>query len=160
MEKIDKLEKMVQRLARRAHKQTSALITPVPISNCVMGEEVKGDVLKYMFPCPGVISKGGIFLNAKPKQGATVILTVENELGGSSKSYQITRRNLLFEPNIETDTWDRLTAAFFVVNPEEDRMTEVWIALIWTPTIKDVTIKNYLIDQLDGGLNAEDQEGN
>ena len=156
MEKTDKLEKMVQRLARRAHKQTSALITPVPISNCVMGEEVKGDILKYLFPCPGVINKGGIFLNAKPKSGATVILTIESDLGGGSKSYIISRRNLLFEPNIEINTWDRLTASFFTVNPEEDKMTEVWLALLWTPTVKDVTIKNYLIDQLDGGLDAED----
>ena len=156
MEKIDKLEKMVQRLARRAHKQTSALITPVPISNCVIGEEIKGDILKYMFPCPGVINKGGIFLNAKPKEGATIILTIENDLGGNSRSYQITRRNLLFEPDIGVDTWDRLTASFSTVNPEEDKMTEVWIALLWTPTVKDVMIKNYLINQLDGGLNAED----
>jgi hypothetical protein len=155
-DKINKLSKAVERLGRRAVKQTSAVITPVPISNCVMGEEVKGDVLKYLFPCPGVISKGGIFLNTKPKEGAAVILTIENELGGNSRSYQMSRRNLLFEPDIRVDTWDRLTASFFVVNPEEDKMTEVWIALLWTPTIKDVTVKNYLIDQLDGGLNVED----
>ena len=154
--KLYKMEKMIRRLGRRAVKQTSALITPVPISNCVMGEEVKGDVLKYLFPCPGVINKGGIFLSAKPKEGATIILTIENDLGGSSKSYQITRRNMLFEPKIEVDTWDRLTASFFVVNPEEDKITEVWAALLWTPTVKDAMIKNYLIDQLDGGLDVED----
>ena len=154
--KLAKMESTLIRLSRRATKQTSALITPVPISNCVMGEEVKGEVLRYLFPCPGVINKGGIFLNAKPKDGATIILTIENELGGSSKSYQISRRNMVFEPNIEVDTWDRLTASFFVVNPIEDKITEIWIALLWTPTIKDVTIKSYLIDQLDGGLDAED----
>ena len=158
-QKIKKLSKIVERLARRSHKQTSALITPVPISNCVIGEEVKGDILKYMFPCPGTLNKGGIFLNTKPKSGAAIILTAENELGSGSRSYQITRRNLLFEPKIELDTWDRLTVSFFTVDPE-DKVAEVWIALLWTPTVKDVTIKNYLIDQLDGGLDAEDQEGN
>ena len=155
MDRLDKIEKMIQRLGRRAVKQTSALITPVPISNCVMGEEVKGAILKYLFPCPGVISKGGIFLSAKPKNGATIILTIENELGGSSRSYQITRRNMLFDPNIEIDTWDRLTASFSVVDPE-DKITEVWAALLWTPTVKDVTIKSYLIDSLDGDLDVED----
>ena len=156
MDRLDKIEKTIARLSRRAVKQTSALITPVPISNCIIGEEVKGDVLKYLFPCSGVINKGGIFLNAKPKDGATIILTIENELGGSSKSYQMTRQSLLLEPNIEINAWDRLTVSFFVVNPVEDKITEVWADWLWTPTVKDATIKNYLIDSLDSGLDDED----
>ena len=154
--RLDKIEKMITRLGRRAVKQTSALITPIPISNCVIGEEVKGDVLKYLFPCPGVINKGGIFISPKPKNGATIILTIENELGGSSKSYQITKQSSLLELNMEINTWDRLTVSFYVVNPVEDKITEVWAALLWTPTVKDVTIKNYLIDNLDSSLNDED----
>ena len=154
--RLDKIEKMITRLGRRAVKQTSALITPIPISNCVIGEEVKGDVLKYLFPCPGVINKGGIFISPKPKNGATIILTIENELGGSSKSYQITKQSSLLELNMEIITWDRLTVSFFVVNPVEDKITEVCAALLWTPTVKDATIKNYLIDSLDSGLDDED----
>lgn len=160
MDRIDKIEKMIQRLGRRTVKQTSALITPIPISNCVMGEEVKGDILKYLFPCPGSINKGGIFLDKKPKAGAAIILTIENDLGGGSRSYQISRRNMLFEPDIEINTWDRLTVSFFTVDPKEDKMTEVWIALLWTPTVKDATIKNYLIDSLDGGVNGVGDDKN
>uniref|UniRef100_A0A6H1ZBQ4 Uncharacterized protein n=1 Tax=viral metagenome TaxID=1070528 RepID=A0A6H1ZBQ4_9ZZZZ len=148
-EKIKKLSMIVDRLTRRVVKQTSAIITPYTISNCSFGEEVKGDILKYMFCCPGKLNKGGIFLNAKPKSGAAVVLNIENDLGEGSRSYNITRRNLIFEPNIEISTWDRLTVSFFTVNPEEDKMTEIWISLLWTPTIKDVQIKSYLIDQLE-----------
>ena len=154
--RLAKIEKMITRLGRRAVKQSSALITPVPISNCTIGEEVKGDVLRYLFPCPGVINKGGIFLNAKPKSGAAIVLTIENGLDRSSKSYQITKQSSLLKLNTEINTWDRLTVSFFVVNPVEDKITEVWAALLWTPTVKDVTIKNYLIDNLDRGLNDED----
>ena len=149
MEKIDKLELMVKRLSRRQVKKMQAIITPYPISNCVTGEEVKGDVLKYLFTCPGTITKGGIFLNAKPKEGAAIVISIDSDLGNNSKSYNITRRNLIVEPNIKVVTWDRLTVSFYAVNPEVDKMTEVWIGFMWAPTIKDVQVKNFLIDELE-----------
>lgn len=149
MNRLDKLEIMVNRLSRRSVKKMSAIITPVPISNCVIGEEVKGDILKYLFPCPGTIVKGGIFLPEKLESGAAVVLTIEGSTGNKSRSYQITRRNMILEPNIKTDTWDRLTISFHTINPEKDKVNEVWIALLWTPKVKDATIKNYLIEKLD-----------
>ena len=148
MDKLEKLEKIVARLSRRQVKKTQAIITPYPISNCVVGEEVKGDILKYMFTCGGTITKGGIFLSAKPKNGAAVVISIENDLGNVSKSFNITRRNLLIEPNIKVSTWDRLTVSFYTINPEEDKMAEVWISFLWTPEIKDASIKNFLIDSL------------
>ena len=156
--RIKKLEKMIQRLSRRQVKKMQAIITPYPISNCVTGEEVTGDILKYIFTCPGIITKGGIFLNEKPKEGAAIVISVENDLGNSAKSFNITRRNLVVEPDIKISTWDRLTVSFHTINPEVDKMTEVWIGFLWIPTIKDVQVKNFLIDELE----AEDvsEEGN
>lgn len=152
-EQIKKLSKIVDRLGRRTHKQTSAIISPVPVSCCTVGEDVSGVILRYLFVCPGVINKGGIFLSKKPESGAIITLSIENELGGSRKSYTISRRNLIYEPQMKVDTWDRLSIMFQVVDSEKDKMIEVWTGFLWTPTIKDATIKSYLIDELE---NAED----
>lgn len=155
MDKVDKLERTVQRLMRRSRKVAKAIITPIPVSNCIMGKGISGIVLRYMFVCPGVIGKGGVFLDKKPKSGAVVTFSIENDLGGSRKSYNISRRNLIFEPKIEVDTWDRLSVMFAVVDPEEDVISEVWTGFLWTPTVKDVKIKNYLIDELESDLLEE-----
>ena len=149
MERIDELEMMVKRLSRRAVKKTTAIITPIPISNCVMGEEVKGDILKYMFACPGTITQGGIFLAQRPDSGAAIVLSVEGSVDTESRSYHVTRRNMIFKPDMKVDTWERLTVSFYAVDPNKDKFNEVWIALLWTPEVKDATIKNYLIEKLD-----------
>ena len=149
-EKVKKISKIIDRLGRRSPGNISAIITPVPISNCIEAEgNVDGVIMKYMFCCPGVINKGGIFLNSKPNEGAGLIFTVDNELGGNSITYKVSRKNLLFEPKLKVDTWDRLTVSFYTANPEKDKISELWIALLWTPTVKDATVKRYLVSDLD-----------
>ena len=155
-EKIKKLSIVVERLGRRAVKQTSAILTPIPISSCIKGD-VSGEVLKYMFCGSGILNKGGIYLNKKPSEGAIITLIIDNDLGGSSRSYVITRNNLLFEPKIEISIWDRLTISLTINNPEKDIISEIWIALMWTPSVKESTIKNYLIDNLDSNLDIPEE---
>ena len=148
-DRINKLETMITRLTRRQVKKQQAVLTPYPISNCIQGEEVKGDIMKYMFPCAGIISKGAIYLDHKPKVGASIIITIENDRGRESKSFNINRRDLLTEPNIEVLSWDRLTISFFAVDPNQDKFSEVWLSFLWIPKIADAKIKNFLIDELD-----------
>jgi len=145
--RISFLEKIVSRLIRRQKKVASAIISPYPISNCVMGEEVKGEVLKYMFACEGEISKGGIALDVKPKHNAMVVLTIKNDLGGNSQSYTVDKKNTVIEPAIKVKQFDKLTVTFYPV--DEDKIKEVWISLLWIPVVKDAKIKNFLIDELD-----------
>ena len=149
-EKVKKLELVVERLSRRSRKQTSVLMTPYPLSSCLIGD-VNGEILRYLFCCSGALTKGGIFLNIKPKTDAFVTLSIANEFGGTSKTYPVVRRNLVFEPEIEINTWDRLTVTFSSVEPEKesDKITEVWFALLWVPSVKEADVKNFLIDELD-----------
>ena len=147
-QRIKKLETIVARLSRRQRKVASAIVSPYPISNCVAGEEVKGEVLRYMFACDGEISKGAVSLDAKPKSNASVTLTIESELGGSAKSYIVDKKNLVFEPNIKVKQFDKLTVTFYPTIPE-DKIKEVWVSLLWAPTVKDAKIKNFLIDELE-----------
>jgi len=145
--RISFLEKIVSRLIRRQQKVASAIISPYPISNCVIGEEVKGEVLRYMFACGGEISKGGIALDVKPKHNAMVVLTIKNDSGGNSRSYTVDKKSLVFESNIKVKQFDKLTVTFYPV--DEDKIKEVWISLLWVPVVKDAKIKNFLIDELD-----------
>ncbi len=145
---ISDMRKMVDRLNRRANKVAKAFVTPYPISSCVSGDDVKGEVLKYMFTCQGKILKGGIFLDHKPKKGLSVEIAVVNELTGSSKSYVVDRKSLLFEPKVEVTAWDRLAVSITPLDPT-DKFTEVWTGFLWVPNIKEVDVKNFLINELE-----------
>jgi hypothetical protein len=156
--RIAKMERVISRLARRSRKVASAIITPYPISSCVMGEDVKGDILKYMFPSKGVIKKGLIVLDRKPSTGVAVNISISNDAGGNSKNYVVTKKSSIFEPNIEIFSTDRLTISISPVDPEKDKMTEVWIVFTWVPDVSDAKIKQCLIDELDGAVNDLSEE--
>ena len=156
MEKrILKLETVVSRLTRRSKKTASAIITPYPISSCVVGEDVRGDILRYMFPSNGVIKKGLIVLDKRPGTGVVVNISISNDAGGSSKNYVVTKKTSIFEPNIDVYSTDRLSISIEPVDQEKDRITEVWIAFTWVPGVKDTEVKQYLIDDLNGRIDLE-----
>jgi len=154
-DRVKKLETIVARLSRRSRKTTSAIITPYPISNCVIGDDIKGDVLRYMFCAVGTIVKGLIVLGSRPKDGINVEVSIVNDIGGESKSYVMSRKSILVEPSIKVYSGDRLSVS---VNPlsSEDKITEVWISFLWVPEVKDADIRNFLINELEGDKLKDD----
>lgn len=147
--RISKIETVVMRLMRRAVKTTSAMITPYPISNCVVGEDVHGAVLKYMFSASGEINKGLIRFDKKCKAGVKVAIILENETGGESKTYIANRNQILVEPELKVHSGDRLTVSVNPCDKEEEKINEVWVAFLWTPKVGETTVKSFLIDKLD-----------
>jgi hypothetical protein len=154
--RLKKLEKIVERLMRRSHKTAKAMITPYPIANCIVGDEIKGDILKYMFVSSGVIAKVKLWLGAKPRSDASLILTIENDFVNNSVSYKVSRRDLTIEPKLPIMSWDRLTVSLFPIDPQNDKITECWIALEWIPDVKETEIKQALIEELENGIHEEE----
>ena len=148
--RVKKLEIITERLTRKAKKKmASAMITPYPISNCIIGEDVQGTVLKYMFSAKGIIGKGLIRFDKKLKSGVIVTVTLENDLGGQAKTFIANRNQLLIEPNLEVFSGDRLTVAVEPSDSSEGKLNEVWITFLWTPYVGEATVKSFLIDKLD-----------
>jgi len=152
-DKIAKLIKISERLARRSVKKAVAIITPFPISNAVFGESVSGSILRYMFPCDGVITKGLIKFGSLPKSPISVGITVSNVAYANSKAYMIDRQQYVIEPNLAVKTGDCLDIQ--VNSAEGNTITEVWISFLWVPSVKDVTAKSYLIEELENDLLEE-----
>jgi hypothetical protein len=146
MDRLEKLEMITERLMRRTHKKAIGLITPYPISNAVFGESIEGVVLRYMFPCDGVISKGMIRFGVKPKKEVTVKVEIFNDEKSSSKGFVVDRKLLAVEPNLSVSGGDCLTVS---ISSSEVPVTEVWIAFLWTPLVKDVEAKSFLITELE-----------
>lgn len=147
--RVEDLEMITKRLMRRASKKTSAIITPYPISNAVFGEDVKGVILRYMFPCDGIISKGMFRLGSKPKKEVLGVAKIFNDETQQSKGFTITKKSLKADLGIEVKSGDCLEVS---ISSVEDILTEVWIAFLWKPTMADVEVKSFLIEELENDL--------
>lgn len=155
MDRLDKLELITKRLMRRARKRATAIITPYPISNAAFGDNVKGSILRYMFPCDGVVTKGLIRFGAKPKKEVSVEVKIFNEQISFSKGFAIEKKLFSITPDFEVKTGDCLD---IILNPNEENVSEVWVAFLWKPTVADVEAKSFLIADLEKALEIETQE--
>lgn len=152
-EKLKKLEKITERLQRRARTKNSAFITPFPISNAVFGDEIKGLVLQYMFPCEGKITKGAIDLGRKPKQDVVITLKLMNEEGGESRVFVMNRKRLSTKIDVKVKEFDKVTISIdYTSLKSEDNVKEVWTSFLWIPTTRDVDVKSFLISELENDI--------
>jgi len=149
MEKrIENLEKITKRLARRQGSKAKAVVTPFPISYCEIGDDVKGDIFKFMFPGDGKITKGIIYFGKKIKDGVMVTINLSNAAGNNIKQFVVEEKEIRFSPDLGVLTGNRLTISVEAVNSEE-KITECWIAFLWTPDVSSSMIKKCLISDLE-----------
>lgn len=147
--RVEDLELITKRLMRRASKKSAAMITPYPISNAVFGEDVKGVILRYMFPCDGVISKGMFRLGAKPKKEVLGVAKIFNDETMQSKGFTISKKSLKVDLDISIKSGDCLEVS---IASADEVLTEVWVAFLWKPTMSDVEVKSFLIEELENDI--------
>ncbi len=152
-DRLANIELITKRLMRRAKKTSVALITPYPISNAVFGEKVEGPILRYMFPCDGVVTKGYVRLGKKPKQSIELEVKMFNDSSSNMKGFVLSRKFLSIEPNLPVKAGDCLEITLI---PSEEIVTEIWISFLWKPTVKDLEAKSYLIEELEKSVEEED----
>jgi hypothetical protein len=147
--RVKQLEMITKRLMRRAGKSAHVLITPYPISSAVFGERVEGPILRYMFPCDGIVTKGFVRLGKKPKLPVTLGIKMFNEAGSASKGFSLDRKFLSIQPDLPVVAGDCLEIS---LESGEEIVTEAWISFLWKPTVKDVEAKSFLIEELENDL--------
>lgn len=148
-QKVSKIEAIVSRLAVRSRKTTTAIITPHLISSCVTGTDIRGDVLKVML-FKGSITKGMIAFNKRPKNPIAVEIKILNNDVGRTETYYISNIRKSVDLNVDTIDGSMLTVAVHpTINDEKDRITEVWISLLWNPHVSRARIEQHLIENLE-----------
>lgn len=147
--RVDKLEMVLGRLVRRAPVNMTALITPYPISSAAFGDNVNGVVLRYMFPCEGVISKGMVHLGFRPKVPIKVLIRVVGDGSGTTREYTIENAYLIMEPGLKVSDGVRLEVS--ILNSDDEHpLNEVWLSFLWVPDVKDVSKRSFNIEEIEG----------
>jgi len=150
------MEKVVSRLARRAKRTATALITPFPISNTAFNVDVNGTILRYMFPCKGLITKGFLRLVARPKKEVYLHVKVFNDTLAEEKTYTISKKLTDSDFNLNVIPGDCLEVSL-INKDKENPINEVWISFLWEPTVSSAVTKQFLIDTLEDNTEIADQ---
>ena len=142
------IERVVTRLTRRTRNRSSIAMTPYPISNCVTGSNVSGNILKYMFCATGKIGKLMLCLDVKPKDDAELIVLIRSRLSDRAETHLIS--SMRTELNLETvlKSGDRLVVSIKPLG-EKTVIKEAWISFLWVPEVKEAKMKQFSIDELE-----------
>lgn len=140
---------------RRTNKVAKAFLSPYPISNAVFGDDVKGTILCYMFPCSGTISKGFVKFGTKPKESITVNVQISNDSGSSNVGFVLDKKLTIIEPELLVTAGDCLKIS---ITPSDTvTITEVWISFLWNPCVEDTCVKDFLITELEALIEGNEE---
>lgn len=146
--RISFIETIVARLARRTRKTVAVIMPPLPISACVIGDDVRGDILRYMFCSDGTVDRLSISLNAKPKETVDVEFRILGEESERAAIFFHVRRSESFGIEELVKKGEKVVISIYPRDPEE-KLTEVWAAFVWTPLVNDSKVTQLLIDDLE-----------
>ena len=136
--RLSKIETILPRLIRKTSTQTTKVITPsIPISYCTQGSDIRGPILRYMFPCKGMVTKGLVWIKDYLPNGFRLEVLVDNAQGGNKKDYVIPK-SFVVDVQMPVFAGDKLTIS---VSPLEGHITEVWISFLWVPRKDGVEMK-------------------
>ena len=145
--RIGFIETILSRLSRRVHKVTTAIIPPHIISKCAFGEDVRGDILKVML-FKGKLTKGIICFDKKPKKPIKIDVKILNGQVGYTDSFYIDKIRYASDLDILTIDGSMITISVYPVD-EEEKVTEVWVSLLWEPDMSNAKIERRMIESLE-----------
>jgi hypothetical protein len=151
--RVEAISKILPRLAVRARKTTVGLVSPQTIMAYAEGEDVRGPIFKGLL-FKGSLTKAIILFNERPKSPVGVEIKVLHSGVGKSKVFYADRAKSESVLNIDVEDG---TAVSISIHPVKDdyKVTEVWLSMLWTPSVSNTEAKQYLIDELIGGIDNE-----
>jgi len=146
--RISFIETVVARLARRSKKTATVVMSPIPISGCMIGGDVRGEVLGYMFCLDGVVDRVSILLSFKPKNTVNVEVRIADETSERIAVFNLERKSESYNLAESVKDGERVIVSVTPRDPEE-KLTEVWVAFTWTPLVNDAKVMKYLFDDVE-----------
>lgn len=146
MDRLEKLESIVNRIVRRVRSTTSTIVTPHLIS-VHKGEKIYG-ILMSRILFKGKITKALICFDKKPTNTICVEVKILSNEEGFTKSYYIDTIRASVDLSLDTIDGSIISVSIKETNGEED-ISQVWLSILWQPSLSNTEIKNYLIDSLD-----------
>ena len=147
MDRLEKLEKIVNRIVKRVRSTTTTVVTPHLISGYSEGY---GELFNRML-FQGKITKALICFNKRPKNPICIEVKVLNSEIGFTKSYYVSKIKASVDLDLTTVDGSIISVNVYstVEETEADMIKQVWLSILWQPSLSSANVKSYLIDSLE-----------
>jgi len=155
-DKIDSIDRHLDNLYKRAGKYVVGALPPVPVFDYVTAPELEtGVVLRRLFPGPGMISKGAMFIEEYLDKGeATITVEVFGPLGGSNVKLPTRQQMITVTPNLPVDAGFRLVVS---IDPP-GLVKGVWTSFLLEVGWRQCKTEKFLLEEL-AKLQEQNDEG-
>lgn len=144
--RISRIETVISRMSGRLHKVTTSIIAPQVISHCVFGDDVSGDIAKFML-FRGTVKKCMMCFDRLYKDPIVVRAEIFNGDEAVTKTLNAYRRDNVLNVDVPTIDGTRVSVSIENTNPEV-KIKEVWFSLLWIPHISITEVETRMIDNL------------
>jgi hypothetical protein len=151
--RVEAISKILPRLAIRAKKTTTGLVSPQTVMVHKEGEDIQGPIFKGML-FKGSLTKAIIIFSERPKSPINIEVKILNGDAGESKVFYASKAKSMIDLGIDTEDGSAISISIHPVK-EDYKVTEVWLSMLWTPSVSNTEAKQYLIDELIGGIDNE-----
>ena len=156
-EKFAYVERVLRQFSRRIHKNTVALIPPIPICFVVDKIPEDGSLFRYLFPANGVVSVIYVFAESVAKD-AKPVLHLDAVLFGTPQAYSISATYGQGATVVKRPMEIQAGMRVAVSTSEPNRVSGLWIAFLYEVTMDKVVVQTHLLNDLLAIVEAEENE--
>ena len=143
---LDSIDKHLDILYKRSGKYIIGSLPPVPVFDYVTEpEQETGVVLRRLFPGPGKVTKGALFIEEYLDKGdITIRVEVNGPLGGSHVDFPTRQQMVTIQPNLPVDAGFRIKVS---IDPF-DKVKGVWTSFLFEVGWRQCKNEKFLLDEL------------
>jgi hypothetical protein len=145
-DKFTSIDRHIDSLHKRAGKYVVGALPPIPVFDYVSEPEAEtGIVLRRLFPGPGVITKGALYIEEfLTKERVVFEVEVTGPIGGSHVSFPTNQQMITIEPKLPVEAGFRLTVK---VDPA-DSIKGIWTSFLLEVGWRNCKSEKFLLEEL------------
>ncbi len=151
--KLQHVERILQRFQRRLHKTVISAIPPIPVQSHIDHPKDDGGIIKHILPADGKIIKGAIAIGKYSSNKAVQFDCLVRRMDGSSESQSFkTRKHAhIIDLSLNVTAGDLLSISTPFAKDDKDEwvVEDIWIAILYSISIKESVLEKHLIDKLE-----------
>jgi len=144
-EKLEHIEKILQRFQRKLHKTVIGVIPPIPVQGYVKWPDENGIMFKQIVPANGKITRAAV---AVGKYESKDPIQFRFDVGGSDGSSNVHVFAVKKSSGV-VDLDMPVRAGDVVVASTQSEIEDIWYSVLYNIDIKESVIKRFLIDELE-----------
>jgi len=146
-EQMDHLDKIIPRLIQRSGNKIVGMVTSIPIAGYADSDENSCKIISFLVPSSGKITKAIVSSTTKIK----LLIEHKNKTAPSIGTVTVPTLKADVDLTYKLEKDDIISVSASCIKDTE-KLSSVWITLLWTPDNDQVEFKKQIVENMKGVL--------